>query len=103
MAEQHGSFCVSGIHEYSQNNIKPSCTPRKLMGLTQQSAQPEPQNSVRTWCGDVNLRARSHGKGGAFAGRERKEMGRGRIQEKHTSPKAAGKKVENWNQQQRLN
>uniref|UniRef100_A0ABI7XAA2 Solute carrier family 24 member 5 n=1 Tax=Felis catus TaxID=9685 RepID=A0ABI7XAA2_FELCA len=33
--------------KYSQTNTKPSYTPRKLIGgLTQQSAQPEPQNSA---------------------------------------------------------
>ena len=53
--------------KYSQVNTKPSCTPRKLiLGVTQKSAQPEPQNSAGTWHGEVNWgrekmwRARSH-------------------------------------------
>ena len=42
--------------KYSQTNNKPSYTPRKLIGgLTQQCAQPEPQNSAGMWCGEVNL------------------------------------------------
>ena len=50
MAEQHGSFLCLLPMKYSQINTKPSYTPRKLTGgLTQQSAQPEPQNSVGTW------------------------------------------------------
>ena len=55
MAEEHGSFlCVS--HHEIQTNIEPSYTPRKLIGgLTKQSAQPEPQNSVVTWHGELNL------------------------------------------------
>ena len=56
MAEQHGRFfvCLTSM-KYSQNN-KPSYTPRKLIwGLTQQSAQPEPQNSADTRHGEVNL------------------------------------------------
>ena len=81
--------------KYSQTNTKPSYTPRKLTGgLTQQSAQPEPQNSAGTRSGKLNL---GSGKGGAFARGERTEsrVG-GRIREKHPSPKAAGEKVENW-------
>ena len=54
MAEQHGSFLCLVPMKYS--NIKPSCTPRKLIWwLTQQSAQPEPQNSAGMWHGEVNL------------------------------------------------
>ena len=42
--------------KYSQTNTKPSYTPRKLIGgLTQQSAQPEPQNSADTIHGEENL------------------------------------------------
>ena len=49
-------FCVSHIHEIQPANTKPSYTPRKLIGgLTQQSEQPEPQNSAGTWCRQVNL------------------------------------------------
>ena len=49
-------FCVCFTSiKYSQINTKPSCTPRKLIpGLTQQSAQPEPQNSAGTLHGEVN-------------------------------------------------
>ena len=88
--------------KYSQTNSKPSYTPRKLTGeLTQQSAQPEPQNSAGTWRGEVNLEREN-----PAAGRERPlqtEMGRGRIREKQPSPKGAGEKVENWKQPQGLN
>ena len=42
--------------KYIQTNTKPSYTPRKLIGgLTQQSAQPEPQNSAGTRHGELNL------------------------------------------------
>ena len=41
--------------KYNQINTKPSRIPRKLIwGLTQQSAQPEPQNSADIWHRDVN-------------------------------------------------
>ena len=56
MAEQHGSFfvCLASM-KWSQTNTKPSYRPRKLIGgLTQQSAQPDPQNSAGTWHGEVN-------------------------------------------------
>ena len=93
-------MCLTSI-KYSQTNNKPSYTPRKLIGgLTQQSAQSEPQNSAGTWCGDVNL-----GREKPVVGREPPlqvqrgwRLGAGRIQEKHPSPKAAGEKVENWKQ-----
>ena len=40
--------------KYSQTNTKPSCTPKKLIwGLTQQSAQPEPQNLAGMWRREV--------------------------------------------------
>ena len=43
------SLCLASM-KYSQINTKQSCTPRKLiLGLTQQSAQPEPQNLAGTW------------------------------------------------------
>ena len=94
--------------KYSQINTEPSYTPSKLIGgLTQQSAQPEPQNSAGTWPGEVNL-----GREKPEAGREpllqeekglRLGGGGQRIQEKHPSPKAAGEKVENWKQPQGLN
>ena len=42
--------------KYSQTNTKSSYTPKKLIGgLTQQSAQPEPQNSAGTRYREVNL------------------------------------------------
>ena len=42
--------------KYSQTNTEPSYTPRKPTGgSTQQSAQPEPQNSAGTWHGEVTL------------------------------------------------
>ena len=56
MAEQHASIfvCLASM-KYRQTNTKPSYTPRKLMGgLTQQSAQSEPQNSAGTRHGEVN-------------------------------------------------
>ena len=41
--------------KYSQINTKPFCTPRKLIWeLTQQSAQPELQNSAGSLCREVN-------------------------------------------------
>ena len=47
--------CLASM-KYSQTNTKPSYTPRKLTGgLTQQYAQPEPQNSAGMWGGEVNL------------------------------------------------
>ena len=56
MVEQHGSFLCLASMKYSQTNTTPSYTPRKLTGgLTQQSAQPEPQNSAGTRRGEVNL------------------------------------------------
>ena len=56
MVEQHGSFLCLTSMKYSQTNTKSSYTPKKLIGgLTQQSAQPEPQNSVGTWYREVNL------------------------------------------------
>ena len=85
-------LCLASM-KYSQTNTKPSYTPRKLIGgLTQQSAQPEPQNSAGTWHREVKL-----GREKLVAGREpplqeqRTETGEvGRLQENHPSPKAAG-------------
>ena len=105
MAEQHGNFLCLSSMKHSQTNTKPSYTPRKPIGkLTQQSAQPEPQNSAGTWCGEVNLGTEAGGRqGAAFAGEEDGDWGEGSIREKHPSPKAAGEKVENWKQPQGLN
>ena len=74
-------------------------------GLTQQSAQPEPQNSAGTWHGEVNLgRGKPRRAGSCFSvQREDGDGAGGRIQEKYPSPKAAGEKVENWKQTQGLN
>ena len=47
--------CLTSM-KYSQTNTEPSYTPRKLIGgLTQQSAQPKPQNSAGMWHGELNL------------------------------------------------
>ena len=56
MAEQRGNFFLHLLSlKCSLINTKSSHTPRKLIsGLTQQSAQPEPQNSAGTWCREVN-------------------------------------------------
>ena len=90
--------------KYSQTNNKPSCTPRKLIGgLTQHSAQPEPQNSAGTWHGEVNLGSEKPRQGRCFCGQREDGDGGGRIWEKHPSPTAAGEKVENWKQPQGLN
>ena len=98
MAEQHGSFlrvCLTSL-KHSQTNTKPSCTPRKLIGgLTQQSTQPEPQNS-RMPCGEVNLGREKPQRAGSHFCRCRDDGHGGRIPEKHPSQKAAGEKVENW-------
>ena len=63
--------------KYSQTNNKPSYTPRKLIGgLTQQSAQPEPQNSAGKRCGEVNLGSKKPWKvGNYFVGGQRMETG----------------------------
>ena len=97
--------CLASM-KYSETNTKPSCTPRKLIGgLTQQSAQSEPQNSAGTWYGELNLGSKKPQKvGNPFCEqREDEDWGGGSIQEKHPSPKAAGEKVENWKQPQGLN
>ena len=75
----------------SQTNTQPSYTPRKLIGgLTQQSAQPEPQNSAGTWHGEVKLgREASGGQGAAFAGGERTETGVGENMGKAPLPKSS--------------
>ena len=104
--EQHGSFLCLLSMKYSQTNTKPSYTPRKLLGgLTQQSAQPEPENSAGTRCREVNLGSEKPQTVGSYFCRQREDSdwGGGSIREKHPSPKAAGEKVENWKQPQGLN
>ena len=82
--------------KYSQTNAKPSYTPRKPTGgLTQQSAQPEPQNLAGTRRREVNLGSEKVQEGRCFC--ERREDGDcggwgRRIWENHPSPKAAGGK-----------
>ena len=90
MAEQHGSFLCLTSMKYSQANTKPSCTLRKLIGgLTQQSAQHEPQNSAGTQGGEVNLGSKKPWQAGRCFCRQREDGDgprvEGRIQEKHLS------------------
>ena len=60
--------------KYSQTNTKPSYIPRKLIGgLTQQSAQPEPQNSAGTRRGEVNLGGSSRERVGNHFCRQRED------------------------------
>ena len=96
MAEQHGSYLGVTSMKYSQTNTKPSYTPRKLIrGLTQQSAQPGPQNSAGTWGGEGNLGRQKlvADREPLFQAERGQRVGRwGRIREKHSSPKAAGEK-----------
>ena len=97
--------CLASV-KYSQTNTKPSYTPRKpVVRLTQQSAQPEPQNSAGMPHKELNLGSKKPQKvGNHFCGGERMETGEGgSIRGKHPSPKAAGEKVENWKQPQGLN
>ena len=80
--------CLASM-KYSQTNTKPSYTPRKLIGgLTEQSAQPEPQNSAGMWRGEVNL-----GREKPAAGREQplqaergRRLGGGGAYRKSTPP-----------------
>ena len=97
-------FVCRASMKYNQTNTKPSWTPRKLIwGLTQQSAQPEPQNSAGTQLGEVNLgREKSLRTGRCFACGQRTEMGR-EFRKSTAPPKAAAKKVEKWKQPQGLN
>nr|XP_060511930.1 uncharacterized protein LOC132693229 [Panthera onca] len=77
--------------KYSQTNTKPSYTPRKLIGrLTQQSAQPEPQNSAGTQHGELNLGSKKLRKvGNPFCRwREDGDWGEGSIRE-DTLPKSS--------------
>ena len=60
--------------KYSQTNTEPSYTPRKLIaGLTQQSAQPEPQNSAGMQRGELNLRSEKPRKVGNYFCRWRED------------------------------
>ena len=60
--------------KYSQINTKTSYTPRKLIGrLTQQSAQPEPQNSAGMRHKELNLGSEKAQEGRCF--RECRENG----------------------------
>ena len=75
------SVCLASM-KYSQTDTKarPSYTPRKLIGrLTQQSAQPEPQNSAGMQHREVNLRReKPWGAGSRFCVR-REEGDGGRV------------------------
>ena len=76
--------------KYSQTNTKPSYTPRKLIGgLTQESAQPEPQNSAGTWHKEVNLGSEKLWRvGSCFCGqREDGDLGGGENTGKAPLPK----------------
>ena len=76
--------------KYSQTDTKPSYTPRKPTGgLTQQSAQPEPQNSAGTRCRELN--ELGEGKpggtqGATFAGGKRTQTGVGGAYGKSSPP-----------------
>ena len=79
--------------KYSQANTKPSYTLRKLIGgVTQQSAQPEPQNSAGMWHGEVNVGREKQRRAGSRFCVRREEGDGGDIQDKHPSPKAAREK-----------
>ena len=90
MAEQHGSFFARlPSMKYSQTNTEPSYTPRKPTGrLTQQSAQPEPQNSAGTRHEELNLESEKPRKvGNPFCGRrEDGDWGGGGASGKSTPP-----------------
>ena len=65
--------CLASM-KYSQTKSKPSYTPRKLIGgLTQQSEQPEPQNSAGMGRGEVNLGSEKAREGRCFC--EQREDG----------------------------
>ena len=86
-----GFLCLVSM-KYSQINTKPCCTPRKLIWeLTQQSAQPEAQNSAGTRRGEVNWgrgKPRRAGQGATFAcGRRTKTEER--VWEKAPWPKSS--------------
>ena len=85
--------CVLSL-KCSQINTKPSCTPRKLIwGLTQQSAQPEPQNSAGTRHREVNWRREKPQKAGSCFCLWREDRDRGRLWESNPPPqKQLGRK-----------
>ena len=91
--------------KYSQTNTKPSYTPRKLSGgLTQQSAQSEPQNSAGTWRREVNLGSKKPlTVGNGFCGPREDGDWVGGEYGKSTPPQKQLEKVENWKQTQGLN
>ena len=83
--------------KYSQTNTKPSYTPRKLIGgLTQQSAQPEPQNSAGMRRREVNLGSQKPQKVGKhFCGwREDGDWGRGENTGRAPLPKSSWRESE---------
>ena len=86
-------MCLASV-KYSQTNTKLPYTPRKLIGgLTQQYAQPEPQNSAGTWHGEVDLgREAGGGQRAAFAGGKRTETGAGENTGKEPLPKSSWRK-----------
>ena len=83
--------------KWSQTNSKPSYTSRKLIGeLTQQSAQPEPQNSAGTRHGEVNLGSEKLlWEGNRFCGRkEDRDWGGGENTGKTLLPKSSWRESE---------
>ena len=81
--------CLASM-KYSQINTKPSCTPRKLTGgLTQQSAQPEPQNSAGTKHGEVNLGREKPRQPGRCSCVQREDGDGGEITGKAPLPKSS--------------
>ena len=88
LAEQHGSFFMS--MKYSHINTKPSCTPRKqIWGLTQQSAQPEPQNSAGTRHSEVNWGREKPWRAGSHFCMWREDGDEGRVWEKQAPPQSS--------------
>ena len=84
-------LCLAPM-KHSQTNMKPSYTPRKLIGrLTQQSAQPEPQNSAGIRHEELNLGSKKPRKvGNAFCGqREDGDWGGGEHMGKAPLPKSS--------------
>ena len=91
------AFCVSLSLKYSQTNTKPSYTPRKLIGgLTQQSAQLEPQNSAGMRRGEVNLGSQKPQKVGKHfcGGRKDGDWGGGENMGKAPLPKSSWRESE---------
>ena len=87
--------CLTSM-KYSQTNTKPSYTPRKPTGrLTQQSAQPEPQNSAGMRHEELNLGSKKPRKiGNHFCGqREDGNWGAGGNTGKAPLPKSSRNRV----------